>query len=164
LTKFKGPFAGIRESLTYARYIKFYHYPESGIIEMVVDGQAIIFAEIIHGMKKSGYKLESIYPRIPPELIDYIEDFQSDILDIEDEDDVPAFICLNMRFKDTALPPVENSRKNYLEKLRMKTVEPEFEAAIRESARSSCEVDTDCHHQEDDVIEGEDIEDGLGGL
>jgi hypothetical protein len=110
----KGPFAGIRESLRYARYIKFYRYPESGIIEMVADGQVIIFAEIIEGMKKSEYILESIYPRIPPELIDYIEDFQSDILDIEDEDDIPAFICLNMRFKDTELPPVENSRKNYL--------------------------------------------------
>jgi hypothetical protein len=60
--KFRGPFAGIREILRYARYIKFYHYPESGIIEMVVDGQAIIFVEIIQAMEKSRYILESVYP------------------------------------------------------------------------------------------------------
>jgi hypothetical protein len=70
---------------------------------------------------------------------------------------------MSLRFKDTELPPVENSRKNYLSTLRTKTLQPEFEAAIRDSARSSCEVDTDCHHQEDDVIDGEDVEDGLGG-
>jgi hypothetical protein len=153
--KFKGPGGLVRELLKYARYVKFYHYPESGIVEMVVDGQAIIFAQIIEGMEKTGYILESIYPGVAPEFIDNLGDFQSEI---EDEDDVPAFICVNMRFKDTELPPVENSRTSYLAKLRTKTVQPEFEAAALDS-----KFDTDHHHEDDDVIDDEDVEDGVGG-
>jgi hypothetical protein len=147
LTKFKGPFAGIRELLRYAVFIEFIRYPESGIVEMVLDGQAIVKAEIIKGMEKSGYKLENFHPSTAPEYIDKPGDFLSDI---EDEDDVPEFVRIKMRFKDTEPPPVENSRKSYLAALGTKTLQPEFEAAIRDSARSSCEADTD-HHQGDDT-------------
>jgi hypothetical protein len=75
-TEFKGPFAGIRELLKYARYIKFYRYPESGIIEMVLDGQAIIKQEIIEGLGKSGYIHESTYPSVDPDYIDNLGDFK----------------------------------------------------------------------------------------
>lgn len=37
-------------------------------------------------------------------------------------------------------------------KLRTKTVQPEFEAAIRDTARSGCEVDTEV--EEDDIADG----------
>jgi hypothetical protein len=155
LTKFKGPFAGIRELLRFATYIEFFRYSESGIVEMIVDGQAIVDAEIIKGMKKSGYEWWNVHPSTASEYIDNPVDFTSDI---EDEDDVPAFVHMKMRFKDTEPPPVENSRKSYLSTLRTKTLLPEFEAAALDS-----KVDTDHHHEDDDVIDDEDVEDGVGG-
>jgi porphobilinogen deaminase len=56
-----------------------------------------------------------------------------------------------MRFKDTELPPVENSRKNYLATLRTKTVQPELEAARRYAACNSCNVNTE--GDEDDIAD-----------
>ena len=96
MTRFKGPFAGIRELLRYARFFELIHYPESGIVEMVVDGQATIHAQIIEGMEKSEYKLETIRLSTDPEYIGNLADFLNDI---EDEDDVPAFTRMKMRLR-----------------------------------------------------------------
>jgi hypothetical protein len=98
-------------------------------------------------MKESGFILESISNSVAPEFIDCLHDFLSGI---EEEDDVPEFICTTMRFKDTELPPLENSGKSDIEALRMEPLEAEIVAATRDSACSGCKVDTD-YHQGDDM-------------
>jgi hypothetical protein len=136
LTNFNGPFAGIRELLRYAHFFEVIRYPESGIVEMVVDGQAIIHSQIIKGMQKSGYKLETFHTSTDPEYIGNLGDFLNDI---EDEDDVPAFTRTKMRFKDTEPPPIENSNTGTPSR---DPLHAEFVAAVRDSARGSCEAET----------------------
>lgn len=146
-TKNDGPFAGIRELLRYAHFFEFNRYPESGIAEMEVDGGATIHAQIIEGMEKSGYKLESFRVSTDPEYIDNLPDFLNDI---EDEDDVPAFTRIKLRFKDTEPPPVENSNTG------SQTREPldaEFQATRRDAAVSSSYIVEPEGADEDDIAE-----------
>jgi hypothetical protein len=144
--KSKGPFAGIRELLKYGSYIKFYHYPESGIVEMVVDGRVTIHAQIIEGMEETRYKLETFRPSTDPEYIDNLGDFLNDI---EDEDDVPAFTRMKMRFKDLEPPPLENSNTGAQ---RREPLDAEFEAARRDAALSSCNVNME-GDEDDDIAD-----------
>jgi hypothetical protein len=141
LTKFKGPFAGIRELLKNVGYVKgMYYYRETGIIEIVLAGRVAINAQITEGMKKSGLIVETTFNSIAPEFIGSLGDFQSDI---QNEDDVPEFICTTMRIKDTELPPLENSGKSDTGVPRRDPLDAEFVAAGFESSYSNCEVDTD---------------------
>jgi hypothetical protein len=104
LTSRNGPFGLIRELLKYARYIKYY-YRDTGILEMVLAGHVVINAQIIEGMKKSGYILESVSNSVALEFVDRSHDFPSGV---KDEDDVPEFVSTTIRFKDT----LENGRKS----------------------------------------------------
>ena len=162
-TKSKGPFALIRELIKYVDHIRSIHlYRETGILEIVLAGRVFIPARITEGMRKSGYIYQGFYNSSDPEFID--SGILADYLNgIKDEDDVPAFVCTNLLFKDTE-PPLENGGKSDIQALITEPLRVEFEAMRRDAACSSCEVDTDCHHQVDDVTDGEDIEDGLGGL
>jgi hypothetical protein len=149
-TKNNGPFAGIRELLKNVGYVKWmYYYVETGILEIVLAARVVITSRIIEGMEKSGLILESISLSVAPEFIDSLGDFLSDI---QDEDDVPEFICTTMRFKDTELPPVENSDTGAP---RRDPLDAEFVAMIRDSARSSCEADTDEQQGDGDDIADE---------
>jgi hypothetical protein len=140
LTKFKGLFAGIRELLKNAGYVKgMYYYRETGIIEIVLAGRVAINAQIIEGMNKSGLIVETTFNSIAPEFIGSLGDFLSDI---QNEDDVPEFICTTMRIKDTELPPLENSGKSGTEAPSRDPLHAEFVAAARDSASGSCEADT----------------------
>jgi hypothetical protein len=68
-------------------------YRETGIVEMALAGRVVIIAEIIEGMKKSGYVYQRFYNSVDPEFID--SDSLGDFLsDIKDEDDVLATYVL----------------------------------------------------------------------
>ena len=151
-TKNKGPFAAIRELLKNGNYKSIRDYPETGILEIELARKVVITPLFIEGMKESGYILQSVSNSVAPELIDCIADFLNDI---EKEDDVPEFICTTMRFKDTNLPPLENSEKSDIEALRMEPLKAELVAAGFESACSDCEVDTEGEGVDEDDIADE---------
>jgi hypothetical protein len=141
-SKFKGPFGLIRELLKYADHIESIHlYRKTGILKMVLAGHVIMPMEIIEAMKKSGYILKIFYNSLDPEFID--SDILGDYLNgIKDEDDVPAFVCTNLLFKDTE-PPLENGGKSDLQALITEPLRAEFEAMRRDTACSNCEVKTE---------------------
>jgi hypothetical protein len=101
-------------------------------------------AEIIEAMKESGYILKIFYNSVDPELIDSIGDFQSDI---NNEDDVPDYICTTLLLKDTE-PPLENGGKSDIQALITEPLHAEFEAVTRDEACSGCNIN----------IEGEDAD------
>ena len=151
MTKFKGPFGLIREFFNYENCINSIRpYQQTGILEIVLSGQVAITPQIIEGMRKSGYILQSIFNSVDPESIDSGSLGDYEINKIEKEDDVPYFICTTLRFKDAYLPPLENSEKCNIEALRMEPLKTELGAAGFETPCSDCEVDTD-HHQGDDM-------------
>ena len=147
-TKFKGPFALIRELLKYVDHIRSIHlYRRTGILEIVLAGRVVITAEIIAAMKKSGYILKILYLSVDPELIDSIGDFLSDI---HNEEDVPYFIRTTLLLKDTE-PPLENGGKSDIQALITEPLHAEFEAMGRDEACSSCNVNTG--EDEDDIAD-----------
>ena len=150
MTKFKGPFALIRELLKYVDHIRSIHlYRETGIVEMVLAGRVIITAEIIEAMKKSGYILKIFYNSIDPELIDCMGDFQSDI---QNEEDVPCYVRTTLLLKDTE-PPLENGGKSDIQALITEPLKAEFEAMRRDEACSGCNVNTEGEADEDDIAD-----------
>jgi hypothetical protein len=141
LTKFKGPFSLIRELLKYVDHISSFHlYRETGILKIVLAGRVVITAEIIEAMKKSGYVLKIFYNSVDPESIESggLGDFLSEI---EEEDDVPYYICTTLLLKDTE-PSLENGGKSDIQALIREPLKTEFEAMTRNEACSCCNVNT----------------------
>jgi hypothetical protein len=118
---------------------------------MVLAGHVIMPMEIIEALKKSGYLLKIFYNSLDPEFID--SDILGDYLNgIKDEDDVPAFVCTNLLFKDTE-PPLENGGKSDIQALITEPLKAEFEAMRRDEACSACNVNTDGEADEDDIAD-----------
>jgi hypothetical protein len=107
---------------------------------MVLAGRVIINAEIIEAMKKSGYILKIFYNSLDPELIDCMGDFQSEI---QNEEDVPDYIHTILLFKDTELPPLENSRESDIQALITEPLKAELEAARLDAAANSYNANTE---------------------
>jgi len=162
-TKFKGPFSLIRELLKHGNCIKsIRQYGETGILEIVLAGKAVITAQLLEGMRESEYIPHDKFNfnSVDPVSIDSgsLGDFLSDI---KNEDDVPEFVCTTLRFKDTKPPPLENSVEGNTEELRMEPLKTELVAAGFESDCSSCGCDLDTEdNQGDDMIDDENAEDG----
>ena len=77
----------------------------SGILEIILDGYAVVTSKFLEGMKKSGFVFESISNSIDPE---FLEEDLHEFFTVKHEDNVPTFVCTIIRFKDTELPPLEN--------------------------------------------------------
>lgn len=107
-------------------------YQETNLVDMTLDGGATIYDQIIDGMEKSGYKLESFRVSTDPEYIGSLGEFLDGI---EDEDDVPAFTRIKMRFKDLEPPPVESS--DTAAQKRRAPLDAEFEAARLDAAAAA---------------------------
>jgi hypothetical protein len=146
-----GPFSLIREFFNYGNCIKSIRpYQETGILEIVLSGQVVITPQFVEGMRNSGYILQSISNSIDPEYIDSGSLGDYEINEIEKEDDVPYFICTTLRFEDTELPPLENSKKSDTEALRMEPLKTELVAAGFETACSGCGCDLDTEDDQGD--------------
>jgi hypothetical protein len=140
LTKFEGPYAGIRELLKHVDHIRLIeHYRQTSILKVVLAGRVVITDEIIEAMKESGYIIKIFYNSVDPELIDSTGDFQSEI---QNEDDVPYYMCTNLLLKDTE-PPLENGGKSDIQALIAEPIHAEFEAATRDAACNNCNVMTE---------------------
>ena len=150
MTKFKGPFSLTKELSKYVDHIRSIHfYQHTGILEMVLAGRVVITAEIIEAMKKSGYVLKIFYNSVDPESIESggLGDFLSEI---EEEDDVPYYICTTLLLKDTE-PSLENGGKSDIQALITEPIHAEFEAATRNAACSDCNINTE--GEEDDIAD-----------
>jgi hypothetical protein len=99
-----GPFSLIRELLKHTSNI-ISICQVAGILEITLDGFAVVTSQFLEGMKKSGFVLVNIRNSINPEFLS--QDLEGP-LRMECEHDVPMFIWTIIRFKDTELPPLEN--------------------------------------------------------
>jgi hypothetical protein len=99
-----GSFSLIRELLRYTSNI-ISICQIAGILEITLDGFAVVTSKFLEGMKKSGFVLEDIRNSIDPEFLSLDLD---EPLRMECEHDVPIFVWTIIRFKDTELPPLEN--------------------------------------------------------
>lgn len=98
-----GPFSLIRELSTHTEnVISIYHI--DGILEITLDGFAVVTSKFLEGMKKSGFVLVNIRNSIDPEFLS--QDLEEP-LRMECEHDVPMFVWTIIRFKDTELPSIE---------------------------------------------------------
>ena len=146
--KFIGPFALVRELLKCVDHIKSIHfYRQTSILEVVLAGRVVITAEIIEAMKESGYILKIFYNSIDPESIESgsLGDFQSEI---QNEDDVPDYMCTTLLLKDTQ-PPLENGGKSDIQALIAEPIHAEFEAATRDAVCNNCNVNTEGDEDDD---------------
>jgi hypothetical protein len=98
-----GPFSLIRELLDYTENVSICQV--EGILEITLDGFAVVTSKFLEGMKKSGFVLENIRNSIDPEFVS--QDLEGP-LRMECQHDVPTFVCTIIRFKDTELPPIED--------------------------------------------------------
>jgi hypothetical protein len=98
-----GPFSLIRELFTHTESV-ISICQEEGILEITLDGFAIITSQFLEGMKKSGFVLVNIRNSIDPEFLS--QDLEGP-LKMECEHDVPIFVWTIIRFRDKELPPLE---------------------------------------------------------
>jgi hypothetical protein len=89
---------------------------ETGTVEFILSGHVVINSQIVQGIKDSDFILESIPNSVAPEFLDNLGEF---LVEVENEDDVPEFICTTIRLKDTELPPLENGGKSDMEIMTM---------------------------------------------
>jgi hypothetical protein len=108
LTSKIGPFSLIRELLKYTPNVKSIYYA-ADILEIILDGFAVVTSQFLEGMKKSGFVFESISNSIDPE---FLSENLHQFISAKHEDDVPTFVCTTIRFKDAELPPLENAGKS----------------------------------------------------
>ena len=142
--------AFVRELLKHVDHIRSIHlYRQTSILEVVLAGRVVITDEIIEAMKKSGYILKIFYNTVDPESIESgsLGDFQSEI---QNEDDVPDYICTTLLLKDTE-PSLENGGKSDIQALITEPIHAEFEAATRNAACSDCNINTE--GEEDDIAD-----------
>jgi hypothetical protein len=150
LTKFKGPLGLIRELLKYVDHISSFHlYRTTGILKVVLAGRVVITAEMIEAMKESDYVLKMVYNSVDPESIES-GSLGDSINEIEEEDDVPYYICTTLLLEDK-VPPLENSGRSDIQALITEPLHAEFEAMRRDEASSSCNVNTG--EDEDDIAD-----------
>jgi len=98
-----GPFSLIRELSTHTENVISICHAE-GILEITLDGFAVVTSQFLEGMKKSGFVLVNIRNSIDPEFLS--QDLEEP-LRMECVHDVPIFVWTIIRFKDTDLPPLE---------------------------------------------------------
>jgi hypothetical protein len=98
-----GPFSLIRELSTHTENIISICHAE-GILEIILDGFAVVTSQFLEGMKKSSFVLVNIRNSIDPEFLS--QDLEEP-LKMECVHDVPIFVWTIIRFKDTELPPLE---------------------------------------------------------
>ena len=129
-----GPFSLIRELLDYTENV-ISIYREEGILQITLDGFAIVTSKFLEGMKRSGFVLENIRNSIDPEFLS--KDLEGP-LKMECVHDVPIFVWTIIRFKDTELPPIEDDDGKCDSKI----------FAIDEQARNSNEGEINSPFQE----------------
>jgi hypothetical protein len=100
-----GPFSLIRELSTHSENVISICHVE-GILEITLDGFAVVTSKFLEGMKKSGFVLVNIRNSIDPEFLS--QDLEEP-LRMECEHDVPIFVWTIIRFKDKELPPLEDN-------------------------------------------------------
>jgi hypothetical protein len=103
-----GPFSLIRELMTHSENVISICHVE-GILEITLDGFAVVTSKFLEGMKKSGFVLVNIRNSIDPEFLS--QDLEEP-LRMECEHDVPIFVWTIIRFKDTELPTIEEGDDN----------------------------------------------------
>lgn len=116
-----------------------------GILDIIIYGQTEIAAKKFKEMKKFGYIFDGIC------VSTFIDKSLKGRVDIQNEDDVSAFLMTIISFRDYQAPPLENGGKSDKQVLKKrKRQQTEVGVAPRESACSGSTVDTD-HHRGDDM-------------
>jgi hypothetical protein len=106
-----GQFDFIREWCKDNSEADIFYAKELGILTITTKGKATISSELLEGMKKNGFTLESISNEVGS---DYIQEsgVLKDYVDFANEHDVPFLISTVASFKDKKLPPLENDGTN----------------------------------------------------
>ena len=143
--KYHGPFDLIR---LWKHIRDAVYYEDSALVEITVDGLVLVTPEILDGMKKSKFILQSVSNSIGTEYV-HAHELLKEAVDVQCECDVPMFIHTTFTFKYYHALALEDDYKNDEEIL--KEIKPE-QTEIRVGARDSvCGGCSPNHPQGDDL-------------
>ena len=144
-SRFNGPFDLIR----LWGHIKNTEYYD-GLLEITVDGLVDLSPEILNGMNKSRFILQSVSNSIGKEYI-HLHESLKEVVDVQCEYDVPIFVYTTFTFKDYRAPSLEHDDKNDKQILReIKPEQTEDGLARQEPASPDCSISPN-YRQGDDM-------------